>query len=64
MKTLGEKIDRLSKFYKDLGTLGEYPNLREELRKIIIANCEELDNEIKEMYEKMDNEARGFLNEI
>lgn len=62
MKFLGEKIDRLAKFYKDLGTLGEYPYLEEELRKLIIANCEELEREIREMYEKMDQESEAFLN--
>lgn len=62
MKLLGEKIDRLSKFNKDLDTLGEYPFLKEELRKLIIANCEELEREIREMYEKFDKESEGFLN--
>lgn len=62
MKLLGEKIDRLSKFNKDLDTLGEYPFLKEELRKLIITNCEELERQIREMYEKMDRESEAFLN--
>lgn len=62
MKLLGEKIDRLAKFNKDLDTLGEYPFLKEELRKLIIANCEELEREIREMYEKMDIENDLFIN--